>query len=559
MKTQIQISSKMQLIFSLRQVAAFICILIPLRMVAQTGGGIIDTTDKVFKRRWEASLGELQKPVIPPPVPPANVPAETMKFEEKEFSATTSYTPPAPRVKKPEKPVWPALQNNFVKVGFGRFSTPFAKLYMNTGRNTSGDAGLDFSHLSSSNGQVDFAEFREDYGTLKGQYLLKSHSVGAKFHVYNTNYFYYADTIVEGQPDLKDSISMGFTRFQFDTWVKKNTSNVGVNYDVPLRFRYFSDKYQDRELHFSLMPSLNWNIAEHFDADLSTNLTFSNANIDSVTQSRFFLDLTPAVKMNFDRLNLTAALKVASFTDSVNLFRVMPILQAQYHLSPGKFSIKAGLRGDMINNQFTDLIGVNRYLARQNNIKPTIETFHLYAGIDGNFAKYFNYGVSVYNKNVENQALFYNTAEGAYFSILYDSAFKETGLEMNLDFSKEDKIKAGIKANVRKFNTSNDSLFYNFGIPATKLDIWGSYNFADKVWVTTEIYLYGNRVMSLDSALAPIEQNMQADINLHLEYRFSKRISLFLDLNNLLGNQYYRWHNYLERPFDIKGGVTASF
>ena len=50
-----------------------------------------------------------------------------------------------------------------------------------------------------------------------------------------------------------------------------------------------------------------------------------------------------------------------------------------------------------------------------------------------------------------------------------------------------------------------------------------------------------------------------ADVNLSAEYRFSKRLSVFLELNNLLDNRWYRWYNYQERPFDIKGGVTFSF
>lgn len=520
---------------------------------------VIGDTSRTYTRRWEASLEELKKPSIPPPVAPPKTESETLKFEEKKFEAPTAYTPPTPRIKKPEKPVWPALQNNYLKLAFGRFATPMAKLYLNTGRNTTGDAGLEFSHLSSSKGQVDFAEFREDYGTLKGQYLLDNHSLGAKLHLFNTSYFYYADTLVEGHPEFKDSISMGFTRVQFDGWIKKNTTEEGVNFNVPLRFRTLGDKYKNSELAFSLMPSLNWKIAEHFKADLTSDLTFSNADIDSVTQSRFFLDLTPRVIMQFDRLKLSAGLKVASFTDTVNLFRVLPLLQGEFQLSPGKVNLRAGLGGNMINNSYSDLLGVNRYLDRVNNIKPTIEQLHLYAGADFNFAKYFNASVSLYHKSIENQPLFFVPQEGAYFSVIYDSSFKESGLLFNIDFSKEDKIKAGIRANVRQFTTSDDSLLYNFGIPAAKVDIWGAYNFGDKVWVTSEIYLYGKRVMSLDSTLAPVEQSMQADINLHAEYRFSKRISLFLDLNNLLSNKYYRWHNYLERPFDIKGGVTLAF
>ena len=149
--------------------------------------------------------------------------------------------------------------------------------------------------------------------------------------------------------------------------------------------------------------------------------------------------------------------------------------------------------------------------------------------------------------------------------MLYDSNFTQSGAEISLTFNKNDKIRAGVRGDFRSFKTSN--IYANFNMPGTKVDIWGSYNFANKVWVAAEIYLFGPRTMSVQvdtitgpsDILIPIKQGVVADVNLSAEYRFSKRLSLFLELNNLLDNRWQRWYNYQERPFDIKGGVTFSF
>ncbi|HHG86269.1 MAG TPA: hypothetical protein ENJ82_16080 [Bacteroidetes bacterium] len=141
--------------------------------------------------------------------------------------------------------------------------------------------------------------------------------------------------------------------------------------------------------------------------------------------------------------------------------------------------------------------------------------------------------------------------------MLYDSAFGQSGLEASLIFNKDDKVRAGIKGDFRTFNTSN--LAHNFNMPGTKVDLWASYNFAKKVWVSTEIFLYGNRVMSLDSMDAPINQGIVADINLSADYRFTERISIFLELNNILGNDWQRWYNYRATPFNVKAGATFAF
>ena len=65
--------------------------------------------------------------------------------------------------------------------------------------------------------------------------------------------------------------------------------------------------------------------------------------------------------------------------------------------------------------------------------------------------------------------------------------------------------------------------------------------------------------MTADSAGNLVNQNMFADLNFSADYRFSKRFSVFLEMNNILGYRYYRWYNYQQRPFDIKGGLTFAF
>ena len=47
------------------------------------------------------------------------------------------------------------------------------------------------------------------------------------------------------------------------------------------------------------------------------------------------------------------------------------------------------------------------------------------------------------------------------------------------------------------------------------------------------------------------------DINLGAEYRYNKRISGFIQLNNAAAQRYLRWHNYPVQGFQIIGGIKA--
>lgn len=523
-------------------------------LVAQ--GGL--TPDKLeITGDYEPNLSELDKPRMETPGVEIKVDTKDVNYEEKEIQAETEYQPLSVKVPKPPKEKWPPLQNNFLKVGYGRFATPLAQLHLHTGRNLNASAGLDFSHLSSSKGYVDYAEFREDRGGIKGEYYMKNNTAKAHFHMDNVNYFYFADTIVKDRPDLKDSIRQTYTRLDIGASLMRNYDPNEINYDVGLNFEGYFDRYKNRELHVSVLPEFNWKVLDNIYADIGSQLTFTTSKFDSVDQNRIFLDFTPSVSYRKDRLQAELGLKVNSFTDTSSSFGAYPILKGAYEVIEDKLTASAGLIGGMDYNRVYDLIEVNRYMSRQPDIRPTRNQLHFFVGLEAGIGKYFTASVRGYSKKVRDQLMFFNPEGGAYFQMVYDSNFTETGSEINLMFNKDDKIRAGVRGHFRNFKTSNVPYF--FGMPNTQIDLWGSYNFANKIWVATEIYLYGNRTMGIDSLGAPIEQSFAADVNLSADYRFSKRISIFLELNNLLATNYQKWYNYQVRPFDVKAGVTLSF
>ena len=536
---------------------------------AQVTNPFKDNDSTVVTGKWEGDLEELEKPRMQLPKVEVKTETKGLTYEQKDIQGKTEFTPRKPGKPKPigKEPV-PKLQGNFIKLGFGRFVTPMAKLYLNNNYEEQLDVGLDFTHISSSNGWVDYAESREDYGTAKIHYLLKDHSMGGSLYLNNTSFFYYGDTLVQNRSELTDSIQNlindsirnVFTKVKAEAYLKKNYSEEGVNWGGTLQFRNYSDRMMNQDLHFSLLPDFNWKVNNQFSADIDMNLTFSNSNFDSVEQSRLFLDFTPSATYQWKELWVQAGLKVNSFNDSVASFGAYPLLRAEYNILPERLTAFAGLKGEMKYNTFYDQVAVNRYLRTrdaQPDIRPTKEKFNIYGGFSGSVMQYVNFSAKGYHKIVEDQLIFFNQENGAYFDMVYDTAFKETGAELSLLFNKDDKIKAGIDGKFRSFKTSN--IAYNYAMPTTRVDIWGSYNFAEKLWVASEIYVIGKRTMSIDSLGNPITQNTLADINLSVDYRFNKRISVFLELNNILSNQYERWYNYRERPFDIKAGVTASF
>ena len=49
------------------------------------------------------------------------------------------------------------------------------------------------------------------------------------------------------------------------------------------------------------------------------------------------------------------------------------------------------------------------------------------------------------------------------------------------------------------------------------------------------------------------------DGNIGAEFRYTDRISGFLQINNVAAQQYFRWYNYPVQALQIMGGVTIRF
>ena len=117
-----------------------ICVLglamaIPTVLSAQ-GGGLVG--DQEMAGDWKPNLVSIEKPEEL--VTPIDNKIETkeMTYDEKQVKAPTEYKPQEVKLPQPPKPPMDELQNNLVKFSFGRFASPYAKVFLNTGRNVDG-------------------------------------------------------------------------------------------------------------------------------------------------------------------------------------------------------------------------------------------------------------------------------------------------------------------------------------------------------------------------------------------------------------------------------------
>ena len=89
-----------------------------------------------------------------------------------------------------------------------------------------------------------------------------------------------------------------------------------------------------------------------------------------------------------------------------------------------------------------------------------------------------------------------------------------------------------------------------------------SYNLKEKIIVKADIFAIGEAyAREYDESGSPVAVKLRSvvDLNLELEYRYTRKLSTYLRLNNLSAQRYYRWNQYPTMRFSFLGGLTYIF
>jgi hypothetical protein len=103
-----------------------------------------------------------------------------------------------------------------------------------------------------------------------------------------------------------------------------------------------------------------------------------------------------------------------------------------------------------------------------------------------------------------------------------------------------------------------------------RISLGGTYDLRQKLIVKLEAQFLGPRKAygypyalgdQNIGSVTPSTQDLDGflDLYLGLEYRYTKRISVFLDLSNLSASKYERWYRYPVQRSLILGGATFAF
>jgi hypothetical protein len=448
---------------------------------------------------------------------------------------------------------------NYVKAGFGNYLSPLIQGAVSFSPNEQASIGTYLFHESFASGPVrdDESAYANTVVGLSGRVNRDEMAINPLIQFENESFFYY------GRPDSYISEIMsrvGINHFLMTVPVSL-VSNEQWSFRFKPSFQYLtmgSDGSQfNQDTGVGLDGVGNYEVNEEFTAFARLGLT--NWKYSSgLEANRTIFDVNPGVVYANDQLTLkAAALMSIGKDDSTDGVFVYPDVEIDYKLSD-QIGLFVNAKGGLYANDLNELRLANRYLDDSLTLLNRNEKIRIEAGLTYAIRSDLTIEPFVEYSNASNRALFYHAAsDSSRFGVVYDSEGIGTtnfGVTVRWLNNRSSLI---AKMIISSYQTS--ALEEPWYLPTTQLKVKYDQSVAKNVQVNV-----GLNVLQGIKAPAPIDGSVIEmptilDLSLGADYQVNESLSLFGELNNLVGGNYERYYNYPVRGIAAKAGVLFRF
>jgi hypothetical protein len=113
---------------------------------------------------------------------------------------------------------------------------------------------------------------------------------------------------------------------------------------------------------------------------------------------------------------------------------------------------------------------------------------------------------------------------------------------------------------------STNKIAKAFSLPQLESKINIGYNIGEKFLIQLDLFYWGERSGAILTENQDLIRNIEVkkldpfvDLNLGIDYRYSKNFSAFIQCNNMANGRYNRFVNYPVYGINIIGGFTFTF
>lgn len=514
-----------------------------------------------------------------------NTQKEEIKYNIFSFPVASTFAPAKGKAAAVDKEAKEKYFNNYATLGVGNYGTINAELFVTENVSDTDYMGGMLRHLSSQGGiegvllddQYYNTSLDLTYGSRQQGYNWST-DLGYQNQVYN--WYGLPQDYLQLTPAAIAAIDPKQTYNTFYIGGKIATKD-SYFHNASAQYKRFWDAFGSAENRFFITPSLDIPImSEKIKVDFVADYvggTFEQdaINMGDLSYNYFNLGIQPSLLYQKEDLSVQLGAgifysmgKMNKATD--NKLFVYPQVKASYKLVGDLMVAYAGAEGTLRQNSYADFVSQNPFVSPTQYIAPTDQKYDIYVGLKGKLASTVAYNIRGSYMNEDNHAFFLNNAalgiaidndgysHGNSFGVIYDNlkTFSFFG-ELKADFSQ--KVHFGINGSYYSYSVENLDEAWN--LPQMKVGASLDVDITDKWYAGTNIFFVGDR-----KDFAPTNEGMQTvtlksyfDLNAHAGYKYNERLTGFLKLNNITGQNYERWVNYQVQGFQFLIGASYKF
>jgi len=490
------------------------------------------------------------------------------------------FTPFAVIPIKPAKMLGEPLQkiyHSLLKAGAGNYL--YGEYFFNNLRSKEYSYGAHLKHLSF-NGTIDgygFSGFSDNRAEVYGKKFFRKHTLAGNLDYSRNVIHYYGYDIKAMQIKDNDLIKQIYNNTGGIASMQSHyTDSVKINYLLNLKYHNCTDFYKTTENNFLAEVAFS-GFYEKQLIEVPLAVDFYNNKFDTLENNnsaviRFSPNLLASGNKWNTRIGLGIAIDARENDNSRFLF--YPNIDFNYNISNNIIIPYAGVGGGLKKNSLQSLTEENPFLLPNPDLENTSTKFELYAGLRGSISKSLTYNARTSYSKAENFHLFVNDNSDLVkkgFAVIYDTA-AVWNVHGELQYQHMEKIKLIAKGEYNKYTNTekkDGENWYAWHRPEFEFTLSGNYNLKNKIVAKADIFVFGKRFAyntgqgqgpNISISASNIKElPMVIDGNLGLEYRYNKKLSGFLNLNNLGFKRYYLWNNYYSQKFNFMAGVTVGF
>lgn len=530
-----------------------------------------------------------------------NTKKEIIKYNIFSFPVASTFTPSKGKAEGVEKEEQAHLFNNYATFAGGNYGTFNAELFVNQNLGANDYVGGMFRHLSSQGGiksvELDDAFYDTSidltYG-IREKDLSWNLDLGYQNQIYNWYGLpmgFGSSLTPNDRANLIDGINpqQSYNNFYLGTKIDLNES---ILKEASVKFNHFSDAFGSSENRFYVKPALEFNIS---DKAIKTNVivdyvggsfkkNYWNTNVNPIKYGYTNFGIAPSFAMQEEGWDFNLGVGLFYSMDAENKndkFLVYPKINASFKVVGDLMIFYAGAEGDLKQNTYSDFVNQNHFLSptmedksSPNYIRPTDRQYDIFAGLKGKLANSVSYNLRASYVNERDKALFKSNdftensanedyAFGNSMQVVYDDT-KTVSFYGELKADISDDVTFGIDGTFSSYTNKFQAEAWN--LPAVKLNANIDFNITKKWYAGANVFYVGERKdqkLNTDIvyvvAPSPITLDSYFDVNAHLGFKYSDRLTAFLRANNITNKAYQKWLDYPVQGFQVVLGVNYKF